>query len=123
VVQDFDTGINGTYLFYPAMGVDSEGNLDVIYGYSSLTLNPGLFVSGQLIGSHPNRLDIAVPLQSGSGPITAGGRAGDYQGVALDPKHSNSFWVVGELNSRASTSPYWSTFIGNFTTSKLPLIK
>jgi hypothetical protein len=123
VMQDFDTGINGTYLYYPALGIDWHGNLDIIYGYSSLSLNPGLFVSGQLVGGHPNQLDLAVPLQSGSGPITAGGRAGDYQALAIDPKNPSTFWVVGELNSRASSNPYWSTFIGNFTTSNLQTIK
>jgi hypothetical protein len=33
VYQDFDVGAVGTYFFYPALRIDSLGNLDVVFGF------------------------------------------------------------------------------------------
>ena len=117
VIQDFDVGMTHSYLYYPAISIDVAGNLDLIYGMSSSTVPTSLYAAGQTINSTLNTLNSPVNLTLGSG-IEQSGRFGDYFAVANDPSNSLRFWVSGEYNPNPSPSPeYWSTFIGNFTTS------
>jgi len=43
--QDFDLGFLGAYVFYPALSTDSNNNLVLLYGHSSLSLFPTLEVT------------------------------------------------------------------------------
>jgi hypothetical protein len=121
VLQDFDVGSTGSYFYYPAVTIDGAGNLDVMYGASSsTTLYPSLFVAGQTINSSPNSLNLSVNLTLG-GAVERSPRYGDYFEVSDDPSRPGTFWVAGEFNpSSPFKVEYWSTFIGNFTTTTMP---
>jgi hypothetical protein len=119
IIQDFDISLIGTYLFYPAIGIDSDGNLAVLFGYSSKILNyfPGVMVGGQSAEGKPNRLDNVVNITSGLSPSNTD-RYGDYNAITIDPTNGLSFWGVAQRIPSQLTDRdiiYWSTFMGNFT--------
>src|SRR5438093_13667210 len=62
VLQDFDLGFIGEYVFYPALSTDSSNNLILLYGHSSLSLFPDLEVTGQLTTMPIETLSKAVVL-------------------------------------------------------------
>jgi dockerin type I repeat protein len=122
LVQSFDVSATGMYYFYPALRMDSAGNLDVIFGYSAninaTCCNPSLAVTAQAI---------SAPINSFSSPVTiaVGGSApdypyGDYFGAGLDPSDSTLVWVGGEYY--ASSPLGWSTFIDNMRVPDFTLI-
>jgi hypothetical protein len=114
VLQDFDKGDIGIYYFYPALRMDSSGNLDFIYGYSSANTFPSLSASGQAVGATIDTLDQPVTLKSGSAADTSG-RYGDYFGAGVDPANPNNVWVAGEYHSTSD----WSTFIAQTSRSNI----
>ncbi len=118
VLQDFNLGASGKYYFYPALRLDSIGNLLVIFGFSSSGDFPGLDVTEQGSGGPPNTLQTPVLLKSGSGPVAvlcSGGlcRYGDYFGAGVDPSTTTLVWVAGEFGS--GTMNQWATEIGSIT--------
>jgi hypothetical protein len=123
--QDFDYGLSGLFLFYPAMRVDGLGNLDLIYGVSSTTTNPSLWVIGQATTDPLGALGLSQSLKAGSIADTST-RYGDYFGAGLDPTDPSIVWVAGEYHSSGtgacgSFGSCWSTFIGSITiNSSLP---
>ncbi len=112
IIQDFDFGASGKYYFYPALRVDSLGNLDVIYGYSSSTIFPSLAVTGRATSDPIGSLAQPKNLKLGSADQTTG-RYGDYFGAGVDPSNPTTVWVAGEYTS--NTGGVWSTFIANMT--------
>ncbi len=113
MTQNMEFGSLGNYYYYPALGVDSSGNLVVIFGYSSSVTYPSLAVTTQATSDPANTLESPIILASGSA-ADASGRYGDYFGAASDPSVIK-VWVAGEYHTSAS----WSTFIGNTTPSVL----
>ncbi len=110
-LQDFDFGVQNSYLFYPAVSL-SEGKLAVVYGESSSTMFPSLLVTGRLPTDPVNSLDTSIILRSGTAPDTST-RYGDYFGAATDPS-GGSFWVTGEYRVD-DTFQNWSTAIAQVT--------
>lgn len=113
LTQNMELGNSGYYYFYPALSIDSLGNLVVIFGYSSSTVYPSLAVTKQATTDPSNTLESPIILASGSVADTSG-RYGDYFGAASDPSVAR-VWVAGEYH----TSTTWSTFIGS-TAAILP---
>jgi hypothetical protein len=116
VMQDFNVGVNGSYLFFPALSVDNDGNLYVVYGISGKTTYPSLLVSHRLASDPPDTLQEPVTLQPGRGADFSG-RYGDYFAVAVDPRNPNVFWVAGQYTPEGQTI-LWSTFIGHFSVTQ-----
>jgi len=117
VNQDFDYGLSGRYLFYPALRIDGQGDLDLLYGYSSSTLFPSLAVTGQATTDSSGSLGPPWTLKAGS-DLDASTRYGDYFGAGLDPTDPSVVWVSGEYHSNTTGScgsfgSCWSTFIGS----------
>jgi len=111
VTQDFDVGIAGTYVFYPALSIDSSDNLDVIFGYSDGSSNfPSLATTGQVAGSQGS-LDPVIALAAGSIADTSG-RYGDYFAAATDPSNPSIVYGGGEIAGGGGGTPGWSTVIG-----------
>jgi len=121
VRQDFDYGSNGIYFFYPAMRVDGFGNLDMIYGLSSSSIDPSIAVAGQATTDPSGSIGVAQTLKAGSVQDTST-RYGDYFGAGLDPSDLSVIWVAGEYHSSTggvcgSFGSCWSTFIGRIAMS------
>src|SRR5207253_5472895 len=48
VLQDFDIGTLASSLYYPAISIDTAGNLGIVFGYSSYTVYPSILASIRL---------------------------------------------------------------------------
>ncbi len=119
VLVDKDWGTSGVYYLYPALSVDSLGDMSVIVGYSSAGQYPGLDVWGQGYNA-PGTLEVGVDLTGSlpSGPVTDSSctgmcRYGDYFGASTDPAGS-LVWVAGEYGA---SGVFWSTYIGSVQTT------
>ncbi len=69
VNQDFDLGLNQTYVFYPALSIDKNGNLVAVYGYSSAKVFPSLAVTSQLSTGPANSLTAPISFEADLPPI------------------------------------------------------
>ncbi len=108
VGQDFDFSTPSKYVFYPAVSLDSSGNLVVVFGRSSASEFPSLYVTGRLATALPNTLQTPVLIFAGSKPDLST-RYGDYFSAATDPS-TLAFWVAGEFRV-FQTFQAWSTGI------------
>lgn len=106
IVQDFDVGAFGSSLYYPALSVDIAGNLGVIFGYSSNSLNPSLLISKHLSSDPPNSIEEPQILRLGTSTELSD-RYGDYFAASRDPFDRSAIWVAGEYHEQ----PTWSTYI------------
>lgn len=116
ILQDFDVSASGKFYFYPALSIDSQGNVVFVFGYSSSADYPSIAVSAQAISDPAETWEQPKTLKSGLGPetsycpSTAACRYGDYFGASLDPTDPSMIWVAGEYGSAISR---WATFIGS----------
>ena len=113
LLQDFNLGIIGAYVFYGSVSLDSSNNLVVVYGESSSTIFPSLEVTGQLATAAAGSLANAATIAAGSA-LELSTRYGDYFWAATQPKTPNTFWVSGEFR-QISLFQGWSTEIGIVT--------
>lgn len=105
-VQDFNYAQAGNYFFYPAVSLNGAGKLVIVYGRSSSTVYPSLYVTSLGTLLTPNLI------KSGTKPDLSN-RYGDYFEAAVDPTASG-FWVAGEYRV-SSTFQSWSTAIAKVT--------
>jgi hypothetical protein len=134
VAQDFDIGLSNNYFFYPALSIDSLGNLDVVFGYSNSDIlfpgYPSIAMTGQALGDPKNSWENIIYLKfsnsgsdHGCGIITQGNacRWGDYFGSAVDPSNPTVIWTAGEYfgYSKAFVFLSWCTSVTSMTTSPL----
>jgi len=122
VLQDFDFGIAGQELFFPALQIDGNGNLDVVYGYYSSTIPFSIAVTGQSVNEPVDSLRQPAILKTGFG---GGERWGDYYGAAVDPSDQRVVWVAGEYAPSNVKCPSgdpalpkpdcWGSFIGSMS--------
>ncbi len=113
ILQDFNLGIVGAFVFYGAVSLDSSNNLVVVYGESSSTIFPSLEVTGQIATAAAGSLANAATIASGSA-LELSTRYGDYFWAATQPKTPNTFWVSGEFR-QIQLGQGWSTEIGLVT--------
>jgi hypothetical protein len=113
LLQNFDLGIKGAYVFYGAVSLDSNNNLVMVYGESSLSIYPSLEVTGELATASAGSLGSAQTIAAGSA-LELSTRYGDYFWAATQPKTPNTFWVSGEFR-QVQLFQGWSTEIGLVT--------
>jgi len=117
VLEDVSFGVDGCWLYYPAVTADLNNNMTMVYTrsctdeYASVrytgrtAADPGLQPSAELKAGEAN-YEIAV----GNPPRN---RWGDYSGVAVDPAAPDRIWVFGEYaETPVSGSDQWGTWIG-----------
>ena len=118
LLQDFDFAVNGLYQYYPALRLDSSGNLGLIFGFSNSTTYPSLGLTGQLSTDPVNSLAKPVTLRSGN-QVETSTRYGDYFGAGVDPSDTSVIWLAGEYhhtnNGSCNTGTCWFTAIGALT--------
>jgi hypothetical protein len=115
VNQNFDLGSAGNDLYYPAVHVDSAGDMYVVYNISSISQDVSVRLTGQPAGSAPQFVVPAQTIQAGQGLYTCANRWGDYSGSALDPSNPSSVWLAAEYAGASSTNCNWATFISQVT--------
>lgn len=125
ILQDFDAGVAGTDLYYPAVSLDSSGNLFVAFSYSSPTTYASVGATGQPAGAAAGTLDPIVTVAPGQGVYCgfdcSGGsgtnRWGDYSAAAQDPVDPSEVWVAGEYAASAAAPGDWGTAAEALTAS------
>ena len=108
--QDFDYASKSEYLFYPAVTL-YHGQLAVVYGKSSSSSYPSLYVTGRLPNDPANSLETPATVRAGTADDFST-RYGDYFGAGTDPvpTWNSTFWVSGEYRA-SSVNPDWNTVI------------
>jgi hypothetical protein len=109
VRSDEDLGSNGLDEYYPAVSLDSSGNLFVSYTASSSTQFPGAFAV--ISPDSGARFTAPLTIQAGSASYNGGtaARWGDYSAAAPDPSLPGSVWVAGEYAPSDAGSGDWGT--------------
>ncbi len=112
VAQDADFGIAGAYLLYPAVAVAPNGTVLMVYGESSTTVYPSIYVTARSPADAAGTFATPVLLRAGTvamnGGLCSGGacRYGDYFGAAWSPLGSTA-WLAGEFVGGSSAE--WET--------------
>lgn len=120
VLRDVDITLVGGSLMYPAVVVDSEGNLWLAFSASSPTLFASAAIAeapGGTIGSSIG----GIIYRTGTGEMDYRGcttpptqRFGDYSGIAADPVRLG-IWAAAEDGALAKQPCFWSTQLAQFT--------
>ncbi len=121
-IQDFDfslgSGSPPDAVFYPSVSVDSSNNIVIVFGSSSSTNYPSLYVTGQL--STMPAITLATPLTLAKGTADdLSTRYGDYFWAATVPGQPSTFFVSGEFR-QSNLFQGWSTRIGLISFSTVP---
>jgi hypothetical protein len=124
---DTDVSQKGVDDYYPAVSLDSSGDLFVAYSASSPSLNPGAYAI----------ISPATSTGSFSAPVTiAAGRAsysdgsvnnqsarwGDYSAAAPDPSVPGAVWVAGEYAPSDAASVDWGTAVAQISLTAPPRV-
>jgi hypothetical protein len=124
IVSDGDINISGTDLFYPALTLDRDGNMYVVFTESSSTVYPSVAISGHGVTDPPNTVIKVQIVEAGAGSYDCSDclypgkdvlRWGDYSGAATDPSDPTIAWLAGEYMASGSDSADWGTAIGPFS--------
>jgi hypothetical protein len=110
--QNFDLATPGLDEYYPAVSLDSSGDLFVAYSASSSTQYPGAYAVMSPAGSMDSFTD-PTTIQAGSAAYTGVDfplpRWGDYSAAAPDPSVAGAVWVAGEYAPSDASAPDWGT--------------
>ena len=127
---DADLALNGGYTYFPAVAMDSGGNMIVVFSQSSTAQFASLQASGDLAGdvANPPALLAETQVMAGQGVYNCNGcgagangdRWGDYSAAALEPCGSSAVWVAGEFMGDPSIATDWGTAAGRLTVPGTP---
>jgi hypothetical protein len=111
VFQDFDIALAGTFLYYPALSIDSLGDAVLVFGLSSTVVDPSIAAATQHAGDPIGTISPFVWAHQGTAgrpsSCSPACRFGDFFGSGADPVNGR-VWVSGEFLT-ASTN--WQTWI------------
>ncbi len=115
-------GVNGAYLFYPSLALDTSGDVIVTFDESSSTTFESIVVApitaGNVWGSFIT-VHTSATFYSPSACTTC--TWGDYSVAVQDALHPTDVWVVSEDTdgntgtSCANANTCWNTFVGRYT--------
>jgi IPT/TIG domain-containing protein len=115
-------GVNGAYLYYPSLAVDSTGDVIATFDESASTTTESMMVASITGGSTWSSF---ITLDSSSTFYSPGSCTscawGDYSGAVQDGLHPTDVWVVSADNdgntgtSCATSNTCWNTFIARYT--------
>lgn len=128
VNQNFDIASTGGGLYYPAFGMDSAGDMYIVYNISSSTQYVGVRITGQAVGAGVQTVAGGQTVRTGDTTYNMNpcfgtnqtSRWGDYAGAAIDPQNTANVWVVGEYAAVGSSingdvGCDWSTYAAQLT--------
>ena len=130
VLQSFDLGLAGAYVFYPAVTMNSAGDAYFVFSESSASLYASAATAAQRLGSPDGTLSgsgviaqgLGIYNDCGSNCIVNGrneNRWGDYSAAAVDPVNPSYVWVTGEYAASASDPFDWGTEAAEVTLPQL----
>jgi hypothetical protein len=102
------------YRWLPSIAMDKDGNIALGYSKSSLTVKPGVYLTGRLAGDPVGTMGAELQIQAGIGSqLAAGNRWGDYSSMTLDPIDQCTFYYTNEY-LKTDGGFNWSTRIAAF---------
>jgi IPT/TIG domain len=113
ITQINNVGVVGSYLFYPAVSVDSAGNVFTTFDESSSSTFPTIMSATIAAGGSTLSAFQTVHTSTGfynpdfacqSIASTNACRWGDYSGAAQDPSNPKDVWVVSEAEDGSTSS-------------------
>jgi PA14 domain/Bacterial Ig domain len=104
---DIDAG-PGLYTMFPAISVNSAGDVGVSLGATGTDYRVSARVAGRRAGDPPGRM--GQPLLVKDGEVNTNGRYGDYYHIAVDPADDTTFWAIGEY----PTAGGWQNWVSSF---------
>jgi len=109
----FDPDTN--YRWMPSIAMDKDQNIALGYSKSSLTVIPGIYLTGRLGTDAPGAMGAESTMTAGLGVQTtgAGNRWGDYSAMSLDPVDQCTFYYTNEY-LKTNGAFNWSTRIATF---------
>ncbi|HSL34496.1 MAG TPA: hypothetical protein VK871_12645 [Candidatus Limnocylindrales bacterium] len=116
--QDFLVGANGRDNYFGGIGFAQDGTIHVVWTRSSTTAGdyPSSVSSYQLPADANNQISPPEVLAAGLGTYdgpSAGGRWGDYVGVAQDPQVPNAVWQGNQYSGGGAS---WLTKVSQLQT-------
>jgi uncharacterized repeat protein (TIGR01451 family) len=113
---------NNTYLTYPAIDINSSGQIGMTYmksGRDTSTDYMSMYVTGRNPSDAAGTMETPIVVPAGAGQanyhdFASGGRAGDLSGINVDA--NGSFWADSEFANTEATAN-WGTAVANFTVS------
>ncbi len=105
-------GSDGLFYWFPAVTVDSGGNIISVFARGGAAEYAGVRYSGRLTTDTATQASLL--LKNGTACIT-GSRWGDYFGVSVDPVDNANVWVYGEWSKNLtgiSSVWDWGTWVG-----------
>ena len=105
---------DSNYRFMPSIAMDKDRNILLGYSKSSLTVKPGIYITGRL-GTDPiNTMGAELEMQPSTGvQLAAGNRWGDYTAMTVDPIDQCTFYYTNEY-LKTDGSFHWSTRIASY---------
>lgn len=97
LVQSFNYGFKNVDVYYPAVALDSVGNLFVSFTGSSSKAYPSSAYAVQPASGTTGTLVSPGIFQKGTG-FYKGSRWGDYSAAAVDPSTPSTVWVTSEYS-------------------------
>jgi hypothetical protein len=98
-------------VWMPGLAMDKRGNMLLGFSRASMTVDPGVSLTGRLAGDAPSTMETATVAVAGNGVMSPenGGRWGDYTGMAVDPGDDCTLWFT--TNYVKSSGQVWATRI------------
>lgn len=105
---------DSSYRFMSSIAMDKDRNIALGYSKSSLSIKPGMYVTGRLATDPAGTMGAETQMFSGSGVQLAGGnRWGDYTSMTIDPIDQCTFYYTNEyLTTNGAFN--WHTRIASF---------
>jgi Domain of unknown function (DUF4214) len=111
VNQDFNFGLSGIYMYFPALSITSAGDVISVFSRSSTSEFAGVWASGRLSSDALNTYQPPALIKAGEAHYSPfSSRWGDYSSVAIDPSDQTKAWVSGEY-ARVEGGSEWGTWI------------
>ena len=105
---------DSNYRWMPSIAMDKDGNIALGYSKSSLTVIPGIYLTGRLATDPINTMGAETEMQAGIGVQRGGGnRWGDYTSMTIDPIDQCTFYYTNEY-LKTNGAFNWSTRIASF---------
>lgn len=121
VLEDVSFGVDGCWYYYPAVALDQNSNLAMVFTRSCTNEYAGLRYTTR--ATTDTTLQGSTLLKSGEtnylNPASGKNRWGDYSGAAVDPADPSKLWLFGEY--AASPANTWGTWAGQVAISGVPL--
>ena len=130
VVQNFPLNKSDTDFFLPTLSIDGQGDLALIFGYSSPTIYPSLGITGQTPNDPSGSLAPWKTLKTGAGydGTDLGDRYSDFFGAATDPSDPTLVWIAGQyypsvtcVTNQQGTVPCWASWVASMRVVALAL--